>query len=93
MVGPLKNWSGYAVTGSGYTTVSGSWRVPSVAATKKNTYSATWVGIDGFSNGSLIQAGTGQDWVGGVAAVFRVVGDPAGAGDPDRFERDLGPPR
>jgi Peptidase A4 family len=57
-----RNWSGYAVTGSGFTRVTGSWRVPSVARTKPATYSASWVGIDGFNNGNLIQAGTSQDW-------------------------------
>lgn len=67
-----RNWSGYAVTGSTYTSVTGSWNVPTVTATKhsrKARYSSTWVGIDGFKKGDddLIQAGTEQDWFGGTA--------------------------
>lgn len=65
-----RNWSGYAVEGSGYTKVTGSWRVPAVTPTKKSSYSATWVGIDGYSNGNLIQAGTGQDSIGGVGQYY-----------------------
>jgi hypothetical protein len=65
-----RNWSGYALTGTGYRSVTGSWRVPSVTPTKKAAYSATWVGIDGFDNASLIQAGTGQDWSGGTAQYY-----------------------
>jgi hypothetical protein len=57
-----RNWSGYAVSGVGFTTVSGSWRVPTVNRTKNDRYSSTWVGIDGFNNSNLIQAGTEQDW-------------------------------
>ncbi len=68
-----KNWSGYALTGAGRTQVTGSWRVPQVQAPtkkrhyRKNTFSSTWVGIDGFGNSSLIQAGTEQDWIDGEA--------------------------
>jgi peptidase A4-like protein len=60
------NWSGYAVTGSGFTSVSGSWAVPAVSPTKGNTYSSSWVGIDGFNNSNLIQTGTEQDYVNGA---------------------------
>jgi hypothetical protein len=61
------NWSGYAVTGSGFTSAAGSWIVPTVTATKKASYSSSWVGIDGFNNSSLIQTGTEQDWFQGKA--------------------------
>ncbi|MGH9205022.1 MAG: G1 family glutamic endopeptidase, partial [Acidimicrobiales bacterium] len=50
-----------------------SWHVPQVQVPtkkrqlKKSVYSSTWVGIDGFKNGSLIQAGTEQDLVRGRA--------------------------
>jgi hypothetical protein len=63
------NWSGYATTGAGYTAATGSWRVPPVnpPSAKKGLrhsyFSSTWVGIDGFANSSLIQAGTEQDWI------------------------------
>lgn len=61
------NWSGYAVTGSGFSSAAGSWVVPSVSATNKATYSSSWVGIDGFNNSSLIQTGTEQDYYNGSA--------------------------
>jgi len=61
------NWSGYAVTGAGFTAVTGSWSVQSVSATKKASYSSQWIGIDGFNNSSLIQTGTESDYVQGAA--------------------------
>ncbi len=61
------NWSGYAVTGSGFTAVTGNWTVPTVTATRGNSYSSSWAGIDGFNNSNLIQSGTEQDWVNGAA--------------------------
>lgn len=60
------NWSGYAKTGS-YTRVTGAWVVPSVAPSRKATYSSQWVGIDGFNNGNLIQTGTESDYYSGSA--------------------------
>jgi hypothetical protein len=61
------NWSGYAGTTAGANQVSGDWTVPAVSKTSGNTYSSTWIGIDGFTNSDLIQTGTEQDWVGGKA--------------------------
>lgn len=61
------NWSGYAVTGSGFNSVSGSWTVPAVRTSKKATYSSDWVGIDGFNNSNLIQTGTESDFFSGRA--------------------------
>jgi Tfp pilus assembly protein PilW len=55
------NWSGYAVTGSVYTAVTGAWTVPTVTASRRASYSASWIGIDGFNNSDLIQTGTEQD--------------------------------
>jgi hypothetical protein len=62
-----RNWSGYAITGSDFTSVTGHWTVPTVIAPthkKSSQYSSTWVGIDGFeaNDDDLIQAGTEQDW-------------------------------
>jgi len=55
------NWSGYAETCSApYSAVTGNWTVPSVSG-PDGSYSAAWVGIDGFNNSSLIQTGTEQD--------------------------------
>jgi hypothetical protein len=60
------NWSGYAETGT-YTGVTGTWTVPSVAATSSSTYSSTWIGVDGFNDDNLIQTGTEQDYYSGAA--------------------------
>jgi len=64
-----RNWSGYAVTRSGITSVTGHWNVPQVLSTAKSgaQFSSDWVGIDGFDNSDLIQAGTEEDWIGGSA--------------------------
>src|SRR5438094_7169066 len=64
------NWSGYAITGGPYTSATGEWTVPAVSASRKPTYSSSWVGIDGFSNGSLIQTGTEQDYYNGTAHYY-----------------------
>jgi len=61
------NWAGYAVNGGRYTSVSGRWTVPTVTASGRAGYSAMWVGIDGFDNASLIQAGTEADFYDGTA--------------------------
>jgi hypothetical protein len=60
------NWSGYAETGS-FAGVSGTWTVPSVAASSSPTYSSAWIGVDGFANSSLIQTGTEEDYYSGAA--------------------------
>lgn len=54
-----ENWSGYAVTGSDFTKAEGSWTVSEVDCTATpNTYSALWVGIDGYSSDTVEQTGT-----------------------------------
>jgi len=60
------NWSGYAKSGS-YSSATAQWVVPSVSATTKASYSSAWVGIDGFTNSSLIQTGTESDYYNGAA--------------------------
>jgi Peptidase A4 family len=56
------NWSGYAVTGTSFTTAKGSWVVPTVNCTKTpNTYAAFWVGIDGWTSTTVEQTGTDSD--------------------------------
>ncbi len=52
------NWSGYADTGSGYSTVTGKWTEPSASCTSQTSLAAFWVGIDGYSSGSVEQDGT-----------------------------------
>lgn len=57
-----ENWSGYAVTGTSgaYNSVSSSWTQPKLncAALSENSYSAYWVGLDGFSDQTVEQIGT-----------------------------------
>ena len=55
------NWAGEIDTGTTYTAVSGSWIVPAVTPSSSAEYSASWIGIDGATNTSLIQTGTSQD--------------------------------
>ncbi len=66
------NWSGYAVEtnltspqSGAVSDVKGQWVVPSLSCTNKNTYSAAWVGIDGYSSGTVEQTGTEQDCASG----------------------------
>lgn len=60
------NWSGYGLTGS-FSSVTGSWTVPTAAPTTGTTYASTWIGVDGLANRTLIQTGTESDIIGGVA--------------------------
>lgn len=67
------NWSGYAVNGSvgSVSLVTASWNVPSVSCpTSGNTYSALWVGIDGFQSTTVEQTGTDSDCHNGVANYY-----------------------
>jgi Peptidase A4 family len=64
------NWSGYAMTGSGFKSVTGQWTVTAVAPSRKATYSSEWVGIDGYNNSSLIQTGTESDYYSGSAHYY-----------------------
>jgi hypothetical protein len=53
------NWSGYADTGSGFSTVTGSWTEPTATCSSRTTsLAAFWVGIDGYSSSSVEQDGT-----------------------------------
>lgn len=52
------NWSGYADTGSGFSTVTGSWTEPGVSCTSTTSLAAFWVGLDGYSSSSVEQDGT-----------------------------------
>lgn len=61
-VSDSSNWSGYAVTGTSFTSAKGSWTVPTVTCSKTpNTYAAFWVGIDGWNSDSVEQTGTDSD--------------------------------
>lgn len=65
------NWSGYAVQTDlnapqvgAVTAVSGSWVVPA-AKGHRTAYSSIWVGIDGYTSGTVEQIGTDSDIING----------------------------
>jgi hypothetical protein len=77
--GTSSNWSGYAAyvaapkrsSSPTFNAVEGSWAVPKVVASASaDTYSSTWVGIDGYSDSTVEQIGTEQDWDNGVPEYY-----------------------
>ena len=69
------NWAGYvASAGSGqqFTSVLGSWTVPSVTSSKGsgNTYSSCWVGLDGSGSSTVEQIGTEADVINGTPTYY-----------------------
>jgi hypothetical protein len=60
-------WAGYVDTGATFTSVSGSWNVPSVTCGPSDSDAAQWVGIDGFLSTTVEQVGTNVSCSGGVA--------------------------
>lgn len=92
------NWAGYvdtAGTGQSFTSVLGSWQVPTVTSptsSTTNTYSAFWVGLDGYSDGTVEQLGTSGIGLAGGGAYYYAwyemypqfsipIGMPVAAGD------------
>jgi hypothetical protein len=68
--GASTNWSGYIAATSlaqpalgSVSRVAGQWTVPTVTPGNGNTYCAIWVGIDGYTSGSVEQIGTEHDWI------------------------------
>ena len=70
------NWSGYAASGSGFTSVSASWVEPKVTCNSTNDLYAPWVGIDGYGNHTVEQLGTEWTATGGYRAWVEFSGDP-----------------
>jgi hypothetical protein len=75
--GAATNWAGYAVTSSpvapqtnAVSSVKGSWIVPTVTCTSASAYSSMWVGIDGYSSGTVEQIGTAQDCANGKGSYY-----------------------
>lgn len=64
------NWSGYAVTGTAFTSVRGSWVVPAVTCSSGYQFSAFWVGIDGFNSSTVEQTGTSSDCSGSTPVYY-----------------------
>lgn len=76
-----------------FTAVTGTWVVPTVSpSTSANTYSSTWVGLDGYNTNTVEQIGIEQDWADGAPAyyawfemypkwAYEIVGFPVNPGD------------
>jgi peptidase A4-like protein len=64
------NWSGYAVTGGRYSSVSASWTEPSVTCSGTTAYSSFWVGLDGDTSGTVEQTGTDADCSGSTPQYY-----------------------
>ncbi len=97
--GTSNNWSGYVAATNlkkpqkdSVTDVSGSWIVPKITRSATNTYCAIWIGIDGFTSGTVEQLGTEHDWINGAAqhyawfemypnASYQITGFPVTVGD------------
>jgi Peptidase A4 family len=63
------NWSGYAVTGNRFTSVSASWTEPSVSCSG-TAYSSFWVGLDGDTSGTVEQTGSSADCSGSTPQYY-----------------------
>jgi hypothetical protein len=63
--GTSTHWSGYAVSGTNATHVTGTWTVPTVhcaaGENSDNSWSSAWVGIDGDVSNTVEQVGTDSD--------------------------------
>jgi hypothetical protein len=58
------NWAGYAASGSAgdFSNVSANWHQPAVTcAAGETSYSAYWVGLDGYNSKTVEQIGTASD--------------------------------
>src|SRR5579884_4318905 len=63
------NWSGYAVTGNRFTSVSASWTEPAVTCSG-TAYSSFWVGLDGDTSNTVEQTGTDADCSGSTPQYY-----------------------
>jgi hypothetical protein len=67
------NWAGYAddnTAGNTYTSLAGNWTEPTGTCTSATSLAVFWVGIDGFTSGSVEQDGTLIECSGGRAFYF-----------------------
>jgi Peptidase A4 family len=51
-------WSGYVDKGATFTYVSANWTQPTVSCPVQSARVSFWIGLDGFGNGTVEQAGT-----------------------------------
>ncbi len=76
MVLRVSQWSGYIAASdiknrsAVVSSVSGSWTVPEIEPSGDDTFSVVWVGIGGYGEETLIQAGTGQDYINGKLVYY-----------------------
>ncbi len=69
--GTSTNWSGYAIDGTGATSVVGTWTEPSVkCAAGESSWSSPWVGIDGDTDSTVEQTGTDSDCQNGTPTYY-----------------------
>ena len=72
----VSQWSGYIVASDMQnrtpviSSVSASWTVPEVKLSENNTFAGLWVGIGGYGEETLIQAGTEQECINGRFAYY-----------------------
>ena len=65
------NWSGYAIDGTGASSVTGSWTVqPAQCQPGETSWSSPWVGIDGDNSSTVEQTGTDTDCNGGTPSYY-----------------------
>ena len=69
------NWSGYAATGGGFTSVAADWTEPGVTCGSQTSYASFWIGLDGDGSNTVEQIGTEADCSGGRPVVLGVVRD------------------
>ena len=72
----VTHWSGYIISldlqnkTEGVSSITASWIVPEVTSSINDTYSSCWVGIGGYGESLLIQAGTEQHSENGQVEYF-----------------------
>jgi hypothetical protein len=72
----VTHWAGYIVSLSienrsqGVSSINASWIVPEVQFSENNTFSSVWVGVGGYGEKTLIQAGTEQHCSNGKIEYF-----------------------
>jgi Peptidase A4 family len=58
------NWSGYGVLGKDFNYVSATFTEPTVTCTNRTQFTSEWVGLDGATNSTVEQDGTGVQCAG-----------------------------
>jgi hypothetical protein len=64
------SWGGYADISEAFNQVAGKWTQPALTCGSPTTVATTWVGLDGYSDNTVEQAGTLAECVGGTAYYY-----------------------